>query len=309
MSIGTNSLAPIALFIYRRPDHTRRMIEHLQRCAGFDESPVYVFADGPKDPRDMPAIQETRSEARRLLGNRAVFRESDANLGVDISEIAAITELCGQFGRVVAVEDDLIVSPNFLEFLNEGLARYQNEPRVMEVCGYIFDVPELRKSTQAVFLPLTSAWGWATWKRAWDLFDPWAGDWAERLRDPQERSRFNINGHFDYTKMLSLEMRKTVPAWDIRWYYTLFARHGLGLHPPRTLVLNEGYDGTGTHIRLTLPARQASLGSSPAPEFPTEVVATEYTEQVFRAIGGFREASPRQRVGAVAKAILQRGRR
>jgi hypothetical protein len=286
------------------------MIEHLQRCAGFDDSPVFVFADGPKHPREVPAIQEARSEARRLLGGRAEFRESETNLGVDNSEIAAITELCERFGRVVVVEDDLIMAPGFLEFLNAGLARYENEPRVLEVCGYIFDVPELRESTEAVLLPLTSAWGWATWKRAWDLFDPKAQGWTERLGDTQERKRFNVDGNFDYARMLSREMQKPVPAWDIRWYYTLFSHNGLALHPPQSLVLNEGYDGTGTHIRLTLPARQAGLRSSPLPDFPGRVEASPYTKQVFRAIGNFRSASLRQRLSALAKlALMPRGTR
>jgi hypothetical protein len=303
------SWAPIALFVYKRAGHARRMIEHLQRCTGFEDSPVYVFADGPKVPGDLPAIQETRSEARRLLGDRAVFHESAVNLGVDKSEIAAITELCNRYGKVVVVEDDLIVSPNFLQFLNEGLVRYENEPRVMEICGYIFDVPELRQSRDAIFLPLSSAWGWATWKRAWDLFDLSASGWSERLADTQERRRFNVYGNFDYAKLLAGQMRKPIPAWDIVWYYTVFSRNGLALHPPQTLVLNEGFDGTGTHIRLSLPPRQGNLSTGPVLNFPSEVEVTEHVESVFKAIGAFRTASRRQKLRALAKtAFGLRGR-
>jgi hypothetical protein len=285
------------------------MIEHLQSCAEFGNSPVYVFADGPKHPRDIPAIQETRSEARRLLGDRAVFLERGTNAGVDSSIIEGVTQLCERYGRVVVVEDDLVVSPYFLDFLNSGLRRYENEPRVMQVCGYMFDVPELRESRDAILLPMTSSWGWATWKRAWDLYDPGARGWSERLNDKQQRRRFDLDGNFDYTKMLSRQMRKAVPAWDIRWYYTLFARDGLALHPPRTLVLNEGFDGTGTHARLSLPAHQGQLRSSAILDFPTQVAATQYMEQVFKAVGGFRSASPRQKLGTLAEAAFVLRRR
>ena len=305
MSKSTGRWAPIALFIYNRPHHTRRLIAHLQGCAGFHDSPVYVFADGPKDRRDLPAIQETRSEARRLLAGRAVFVERDTNAGVDTSVIAGVTELCERHGRVVVVEDDLIVSPYFLQFLNAGLTRYENEPRVMQVCGYMFDVPELRESKDAIILPMASSWGWATWKRAWDLYDPAARGWTEGLSDKQKRRRFDLDGNFDYARMLSRQMRKAVPAWDIRWYYSLFVRDGLAVYPPHTLVLNEGFDGTGTHGRPSVTIRQAQLQENVAFDFPTRVAESPEKGLVFEAIGAFRSASPLQRLRAVAKAVLR----
>jgi len=300
--------APIALFIYKRPEHTRRMIEHLRRCPGFEESPVYVFADGPRHPRDISAIEETRSQAHRLLGDRAVFREQVDNAGLDNSEISAVTELCEQFGRVIVVEDDLVVSPYFLQFLNEGLRRYESEPRVMQVCGHMFDVPELRESQEAVFLPLISSWGWGTWKRSWDLFDPDARGWTERLGDPLERKRFDLDGNFAYTRMLSGQMRHPVPAWDIRWYYSVFVLQGLALYPPRALVLNEGFDGSGTHSRLSTPVHQARLDEDSAFDFPTEVFESPAKENVFRAIGQSRSAPALRSIAAAAGAALRRAR-
>jgi hypothetical protein len=306
MSEATTSWAPIALFIYKRPTHTRRMIEHLQRCAGFDESPVYVFADGPRHPRDIPDIRETRSVARRLLGDHAVFAERDANMGVDRSIISGVTELCERHGSVVVVEDDLIMSPYFLEFLNTGLRRYESEPRVMQVCAYMFDVPALLDSGDAIFLPMTSSWGWATWKRAWDLYDPAAVGWAKRLSDKRERRRFDLDGNFDYTRMLSRQMRKAVPAWDIRWYYSMFVRDGVAVYPPHTLVLNGGFDGTGTHSRLSRPVRQAKLEEQVAFGFPTRVAESPAKDGVFEAIDSFRSKSPPQRLRLAAMAVLRR---
>src|SRR5450755_2558754 len=101
MSLDIRQWAPIALFIFKRPAHSRRVIESLQACPGFAESPVFVFADGPRGPEDLPAIRETRAEARRLLGENAVYVERETNLGVDRSIIAGVTQLCDQFGRVV----------------------------------------------------------------------------------------------------------------------------------------------------------------------------------------------------------------
>jgi hypothetical protein len=285
------------------------MIEHLQRCPGFAESPVFVFADGPKLSRDISAIAETRAEARRLLGDRAVYLERDTNAGLDASVVNGVTDLCDRYGRVIVVEDDLIVSPYFIEFLNAGLGKYMNEGRVMQVCGHMFDVPELRGSNEAVFLPLISSWGWATWKRAWDLFDPHAGGWAARLGDRQERRRFDLDGNFAYARMLSRQMRRAVPAWDIRWYYSVFVLDGLALYPPQALVLNEGFDGTGTHSRLSAPVRQAPLDENAAFDLPTEIAQSTARPAVFRAIGRSRLVSAFRRIAAAAGSVLRRARR
>lgn len=305
MSTEIRSWAPLALFIFKRPEHTRQVITSLQGCTGFDESPIYVFADGPRRPEDLPAIQETHAEARRLLGDRAVFVERETNLGVDSSIIAGVTELCDRYGEVIVVEEDLILSPGFLQFLNAGLQRYEHEPRVMQVCAHMFDVPELRESRDAILLPMISSLGWGTWKRAWDQFDPEASGWQKRLSDDRERRRFDLDGNYKYTRMLSHHMHARVPAWDIRWYYSVFARDGLALFPPRTLVLHE-YDGTGTHDRFSLPVHQAQLETRAAFDLPDQIAETPAKEHVFRAIGAFRPSSLLHKSIAIAKFALRR---
>ena len=298
--------APIALFIYKRPEHTRRTISSLQKCVGFAESPVFVFADGAAHPRDLRAVQETRALARSLLEGRADFLERETNLGVDRSVIAGVTQLCDQFGRVVVLEDDDVVSPLFLQFLNRGLRQYKDEPRVMQVSGYMFDVPQLRLQNEAVFLPLTTTLGWATWKRAWDQFDPAAEGWQARLEDVHVRRRFDLDGRFRYSTMLAQQMKRDVGAWDIRWYYTVFARNGLVLFPPRTLVVNVGIDGSGTHDRLALPAHQAPLEMGTSFDLPAEVAESRQKVHVFDAISRWRKSSASQKLRAVVKYALRR---
>jgi hypothetical protein len=309
MSMAGTSWAPIALFIYKRPEHARRTISRLKACLGFEECPLYVFADGPKTDADVPAVQATRAAAHELLGPRAVFVEQDQNRGLANSIIAGTTELCQRHGRVVVIEDDLTLGPSFLRFLNEGLERYEDQPRVMQVAGYMFDVPSLADKQEALFLPMTSSWGWATWKRAWDQFDPSASGWQERLVG-EEAERFDLGGRYDYSGMLRRQMSGRIDSWAIRWNYSVFVRGGLVLYPPQTLVLNEGFDGTGTHGRLSLPVRQARLAQNAAFDFPALVAESPQEERVFEAIGSFRSASAPQKLKAVARAVLRRaGRR
>ena len=298
--------APIALFIYKRPEHTRRTILSLQACEGFDESPIYVFADGAKTEADEAAVQATRAVARELLGGRAVFVDRERNGGLAYSIIAGTTQLCDQYGKVVTIEDDLVFSPHFLRFLNRGLQQYQDELRVMQICGYMFDVPEFSQRSEALFLPMTSSLGWATWKRAWDQFDPEATGWRERLGDDRTRRRFDLDGRFRYARMLSHHMGSKAPAWDIRWYYTVFSMQGLALFPPRTLVLHTGFDGTGTHDRFSMPVHQAQLETKAAFALPAQVTEAPDKGLVFEAVERYRPSSTLRKALAVARFVVRR---
>ncbi len=298
--------APLALFIYKRPEHTRQMIASLQDCEGFAQSPIYVFADGPKQPEDVPSCREARAEARRLLGRDAIYLERDVNIGIEDSLIAGVTDLCDRHGLAVVIEEDLIVSPHFLKFLNTGLRRYEDEPRVMQVCGYMYDVPQFNQRTDAFFLPMTSSLGWATWKRAWDQFDREATNWRVRLRDEQDRKRFDLDGQFNYSRMLSRHMNSGNPAWDIRWYYSVFSAGGFALFPPRTLVFHAGFDGTGTHDRFAMPAHQAALETKAIFDMPGQVAVASDAGLVFEAAGKFRPSSTMRKAVALAKFVVRR---
>lgn len=298
MSGEIASWAPIGLFIYKRPEHARRTILSLLACDGVGFSPIHVFADGPKSDSDAAAVQATRAVAHELLGEGAIYVERERNLGLANSIIAGTTELCDRYGRAIVVEDDLVLAPSFLHFLNAGLERYSDEPQVMQISGYMFVVPALKDAQEALLLPLTTSWGWATWKRAWDLFDPLAIGWQVDLADPARKKRFNIGDRHDYFRLLKRQMRGELDSWAIRWYYSVFSHGGLVLFPPRTLVRNRGLDASGTHDRLALPAHQGPLATITSIDLPTVVAESRYAAQVFEASGAFRAASAPQRVAA-----------
>jgi hypothetical protein len=306
VSTQTGEWAPVAIFLYKRPEHARRAIASLLACDGAQSSPIYVFADGPRTDAERPAVHATRAVARELLGDRAVFVERERNRGLANSIIAGATELCDRYGAVIVVEDDLLLAVSFLRFLNEGLSHYRDEPRVMQISGHIFDVPSLIRQREALLLPMTTSWGWATWKRAWDLFDPAATGWRERLADDSEAKRYNLGGNYDYLRMLKRTMSGQIDSWAIRWYYSVFACDGLAVFPPRTLVTNVGFDGSGTHDRLALPAHQGLLETAVSFNFPADITESRQKEQVYEAVRAFRPSSRPQKAMAYAKAALRR---
>jgi hypothetical protein len=238
------------------------MLRSLQRCEGFAESKIIVLADGPKDSEDRDAVNAVRRVAQELLGLRAEYHFSDVHRGLAASIIHGVGSVTERFGRAIIVEDDLDLAPNFLTYLNAGLDKYAEKPEVFQIAGHMFDTAEFRARDSALFLPFTTTWGWATWRRAWEQFDPLAEGWQSLKSDQTLRRRFNLNGAYDYSNMLEQQMAGSRDSWGVRWYWSVFSRDGLVCFPPTSLVRNTGTDGSGTHGRGVLRRFRGSTGST-----------------------------------------------
>jgi hypothetical protein len=268
------ALAPIVLFIFKRPDHLRSTISSLKRCKEFADSKVIVFGDGPKDAADRTAVEAARRVAQQQLGTNAEYRFAEKNAGLASSIISGVNEVTRRLGRAIVLEDDLEFSPRFLTFMNSALHRYETEKDVYQVSGQLFDTPEFYDRKAAVFLPFTSSWGWGTWRRSWERFDPSAAGWECLAKDSVLRHRFNLGGTYDFSTMLERQMTGHGDSWAIRWYWSVFRNDGVACFPPVSLVRNTGMDGSGTHGRGRLRRFNSSpdlrqVGSIELPGLPT----------------------------------------
>src|SRR5665213_924878 len=160
--------------------------------------------------------------------------------------VSGVTEICQSHGRVIVIEDDLLVAPELLQFMNLGLARYEEEERDLQVTGYAFPAHNA-EAPGAFFLPIVSCWGWATWGRAWKKFDCSLSLLPVLSRDSVVRRRFNVDDTYDYYTMACNQRDGKISSWGICWQMSLFANDGLVLYPRRSLVMNAGFDGSGTH--------------------------------------------------------------
>jgi hypothetical protein len=281
--------SPIALFVYKRPKHTRRTIENLMKCPEFAKSPIYVFADAAKQQQDEELVEETRDIINSMLGGKARIVAAAQNQGLATSIISGVNSLLEEFDRVIVLEDDLLVSPHFLHYMNTALATYQDESSVMQISGHMFPVKEFYHQTEAMFLPFTSSWGWGTWRRAWKYFDPNATGWEILKTDRAMRSRFNLDRSYCYFEMLKVQMSGNGHSWAIRWYWSVFKNNGYVLYPPISHVDNIGIDGSGTNGWLSgYKLKQVPDRPPNKPEtFPTSIeVNLKDFKLVQVAIGG-----------------------
>lgn len=247
--------APIAFFTYKRPRHTLRSLESLAQNEGAAESELFIFCDAPKRQEDQESVKQVREVVRskQWCGTVNII-ERETNFGCDNSIISGVTQLCTEYGRVIVIEDDLVLSPFFLDYMNRSLNIYQDNPRVMSISGHMFPV-DVSTETDAFFLPLTTAWGWATWQRSWKYYDTKMTKYYELKKDNLLKYKFNVNGSYPYFKMLESTRHCKIEAdrpWDIRWYLTVFMEKGLVLFPSRSLVKNIGLDGSGLHGQILI---------------------------------------------------------
>lgn len=244
--------APIALFAFNRPGHTRETVESLARNAGAGESDLFIFSDAARDGQSEPGVAAVRAYIRTIRGFRSVtVVEREFNLGLAGSIIEGVSRLCSERGRVIVLEDDIVTSPWFLDFMNRALDRYAAEPRVMHVSGYMFPVSRPERLPEAFFYRATSCWGWGTWARAWRQFEPDAGKLLAAIRSRGLTREFDVMGTIGYERMLAQQARDCLDSWAIRWYASVFLAGGLCLHPARSLSRNIGHDGTGIHCGTT----------------------------------------------------------
>ena len=238
--------APILLFVYNRPEHTQRCIESLKRNSLATDSTLYIYADGAKDDTQKPAVNEVRSYIHTIRGfKETIIIERDENWGLARNIIDGVTTQVNQYGRVIVLEDDLVVAPYFLQFMNDALETYQNEPKVghIQACDFTQD-PSL---PDTFLIKWTGSWGWATWDRAWKHFNPNGKELLQELEQRKLTRTFDFNGKYGFTRMLRRQIKGKNNSWAIRWNASLFLKDILSLNVGRSLVQNEGFDGSGTN--------------------------------------------------------------
>lgn len=240
--------APIAVFVYKRPVHTARLIDSLLANEAAARSPLFVFCDGARTAEDSDAVAATRSVVRQRLGRHAQIIERDTNRGLSASVIAGVTELVGRYGKVIVLEDDLVLHPRCIDFLNGALARYEDEGSVYHVNAYRYPLPA---ASTASFSRLPSSWGWATWARSWAAFEADPGDLERRIREAKLVSAMDFGGTRPYFAMLQTQARALIDSWAILWYASLLLRGGLALYPNVSQVMNGGMDNSGVHCAAT----------------------------------------------------------
>ena len=242
--------APIVLFVYNRPYHTRRTLEALSRNELATQSDLFIFADGAKEnalPEQLLQIEETRKVIReRQWCKNVEIIESSQNKGLAKSIIEGVTKIVNQYGKIIVLEDDLLTGKYFLNYMNEALDKYENKEKVWHITSWR-DPVETSNPNSSFFYPVMDCWGWATWANRWQNYKKDYVFYKKKF-SRKMRKAFNIDGTDKgmWQQILDNEAGK-INTWAIFWYATIFLHNGLCLAPCSSLVRNIGFDNSGEH--------------------------------------------------------------
>lgn len=295
-------LAPIALFVYNRPKHTERTLKFLQQNELAAESRLFIFSDGPKTPADQEKVQELRDYLKTVDGFRSVeIIERKENLGLANSIIAGVSRLVKDYGQIIVFEDDLISSSHTLTYFNEALNVYRKEEKVMHIGAYMYPLKD-EQLPESFFYRAATSWGWATWERAWQHFEPNI-DVLLKQFDAPKRNAFSIEKTMNFWKQMQDFKKGRNNSWAIRWYASIFLKGGLTLNPAQSLVNNIGHDGSGIHSGIN-DIYNVVINPKPVKTFPTEIKENPEAYDAIKHFLSNRKGSLWQRIKRLIKEKL-----
>lgn len=301
------ALAPIALFVYKRPAHVRRTVEALVANELACQSDLLVFCDGPRSVEDRDDVAAVCAYVDSIRGFRSVTvfrREQNAGLARSITE--GVTCVCEQHERVIVIEDDMVTSRWFLTYMNEALEHYRDDARVASIHGYCYPVNVSLPET--FFLRGADCWGWATWRRAWNNFEPDGRKLLDQMLHGRLTEAFDLNGSYGFTQMLRDQIAGKNDSWAVRWHASCFLADKLTLYPGTSLVDNIGNDASGTHseassrFAVRLADRRVHVGDIPVQEsrFARDTFA-DFLRGTSRGYVAQLMAKLRRRIGSAAR--------
>lgn len=247
-------LAPIAIFVYNRFEHTKQTIENLKKNELSKQTNIYIFSDGPKKESDLKDISKIREYLKSLTGFKNIFiKENEKNKGLAKSIIDGVSFVFQKNEKIIVLEDDLIVSRFFLNYMNESLEYYKDEDNIWSISGYNPPIKFPKNYKKDIYIsPRGCSWGWGTWKNRWDSCD-WVlkkSDIDKVKKNFKGEKSFNYGGN-DMIKMLENQYNKKIDSWAIRWCYNQFLQNKLTIYPVISQIKNIGLDGSGTHHAKT----------------------------------------------------------
>ena len=263
--------APIILFAYNRPRHTARVLEALAANPEAERSLLRVFHDGlnrEEHRSEWEAVGRLLTGVNGFGSVELVSRER--NFGLADSIIDGVGRTIAEHGRVIVLEDDVLVSRSFLSYMNQSLEQFADEPKVMQVSAFNYPFNNSRNLPPSAFLKLATCWGWATWDRAWANFQ--RSDTLIEQFTPDMIREFTVNHAYDYFwHQLLLNRLGRLNTWFIYWYASMFLAGGLALFPRRSLVTNIGFDGSGLHCTQEDVAESQAPSDDVVNAFPDNI--------------------------------------
>ena len=299
------ALAPIVLFTYNRLKKTRETVSCLLANSEAGASDLIVYSDAPKNEKAAESVQAVRDYLHTVTGFKSVtLVEREVNYGLVRNITSGVTEVIGRYGRVIVLEDDHSVSPYFLKYMNEGLERFAGREDIACIHGYVY--PHKDPLPEAFLVKGADCWGWATWERAWKIFDMDAARMYNEIVRQGRGREFDFNGSYPYMKMLKDQAAGTKNSWAICWYASAFLQDMYTVYPGESLVNVNSLSDGGEHdvpskelMRFSVDLKKTPVDWAQAETETESPAGRKAFERFFRS-----QMSVKQRIIAFIKHML-----
>lgn len=267
-------IAPVVLFTYKRLDTLKNTVSALQKNELAADSDLYIFSDAAKSELDKVAVDAVREYISSIKGFKTItIYESKLNKGLAQSIIDGVSEIIRKYEKVIVLEDDLVSSPNFLNFMNDALDFYSDNAKIFSIAGFSIPIDSLQSESDVYFTLRSSSWGWATWKDRWSGIDWDVKDYSEFKNSRPSRRNFNKMGS-DMSGMLDRQMQGQLNSWAIRWCYHQFKNDLFSVHPIVSKIDNIGFnspDASNTKEKFSRYQTKLDKGAKTTFQFSNQI--------------------------------------
>ncbi|NOI71458.1 glycosyltransferase [Vibrio owensii] len=243
---------PICIFGFNRADLINKLFNSLIECDGAYHYHVYVFVDGARSEKEQVACNEVARVVNRYSNYFSKFevKRSSENRGLANSLKEGISFVLGAYDAVIVLEDDLVLSKDFLTYMNQALNFYEYDKRVGSISGF---TTELIASSQydSYFHPRPCSWGWATWKDRWE-----SCDWDYIPSDFNQKLRLKLSAYKagqDVYRMFQNQLKGKINSWAIIWTVNHLLKSLHVVYPYQSKVKNIGFGEDATHCKGVNP--------------------------------------------------------
>ncbi|WP_141048465.1 glycosyltransferase [Aliarcobacter cryaerophilus] len=245
-NINLSNLAPIVLFTYNRPWHTKQTIEALQKNELAKESELFIFSDGGKDEASWEKVNEVREYLKTINSfKKVILTFQDKNIGLADSIISGVTKIVNQYGKIIVLEDDIVTSPYFLRFMNDTLDFYQYKNEIWQTSGWFYPI-EVDDLDDIIVHRAMNCLAWGTWHDRWQYFEKDSNNLIN-IYSKNDIRLFNMNNSKNNWNQVILNFNGIINTWAVFWHEVVFRNKGLYISPKNSIVENIGFDGSGTH--------------------------------------------------------------
>ena len=241
---------PIVIFGYNRPQHLENLIKSIKKYKNLKKHKIYYFNDGPKTTDDALKINKIKNILinSKIQFEKKIFRVK--NVGLSESIIAGVNQILKKNLAAIIIEDDLILSSNAIEFINHYLNIFKNSKKIGSISAYSYinHIPNINVRNN-YFTKRHSSWCWGTWSKVWNQIN-WNKLKYKKLNNLQKfEEKLNDSG-YDLKYFLWANDKKIINSWAVKFNVFCVLNDLNSIQPSNSLVINKGFDGSGSHTFL-----------------------------------------------------------